>query len=264
MVGRPSNDIRDWTTHVGHSMNTGGTGYMVDIPAQMIGAVYSQDPTATPATPGTQFGLLGDPWHTSSNQGITTGVILPTGCTSGGGFAYPLSPANIPDLGFLPAADVYGNLLNTGTHPYLTNLTTQNVVVSGTTFHEVKFPLYWVKPVADLPQRRAERNGQCSLQRARGNQLERHSVPSDDLRHRFRRKYELRARLYSATAHRQRSQCRRATMSPPLWLACASQPGCYNYPTSQQPQGQFIWANGKSDLAEAFKKIASQVLRISK
>jgi hypothetical protein len=51
---------------------------------------------------------------------------------------------------------------------------------------------------------------------------------------------------------------------PPLWLACASQPGCYNYPTSQQPQGQFIWANGKSDLADAFKKIASQVLRISK
>ena len=53
-------------------------------------------------------------------------------------------------------------------------------------------------------------------------------------------------------------------MIPPFVARVRSQPGCYNYPTSQQPQGQFIWANGKSDLADAFKKIASQVLRISK
>ena len=70
------NDIRDWTSPAGgHSMNSGGTGYMLNIPGQMIGAIYSQDPTgpANPPTPGTQFGLLGNPWHSSPTKASPQG-----------------------------------------------------------------------------------------------------------------------------------------------------------------------------------------------
>jgi hypothetical protein len=50
--------------------------------------------------------------------------------------------------------------------------------------------------------------------------------------------------------------------SPAKYLACASEPGCTTYP--DQPQGTFIFSTDKSVLAAAFLQISSQILRLSK
>jgi hypothetical protein len=46
------------------------------------------------------------------------------------------------------------------------------------------------------------------------------------------------------------------------YLPCAQETGCVTY--SSQPQGTFIYAPTTAYLAEAFLRISSQVLRLSK
>ena len=50
--------------------------------------------------------------------------------------------------------------------------------------------------------------------------------------------------------------------NPPLYTACASEPGCVTY--SNQPQGTFIFSSSPASLSQAFLSISSQVLRLSR
>jgi Flp pilus assembly protein TadG len=260
--------VRDWTSPAGgHSMNTGGTGYMADIPGQMIGAVYSMDPQgpANPPNPGTQFGVLGNAWHTSSNQGITTAVISPPGCGATGGFGYPVTPALIPDLGFLPATDVYGNQLNPATNPYSNTLVGKAVTVNGVVHTEVAFPSGALSEWQTYHNAALNATDNAAYNARVGTNLGGNpfQVTIYVIGLGGNTSYVPDYTLLQRMANDPLGDPNPAD-SPALWLACPSQPGCVSYPSSQQPQGQFIWANGKSQLADAFKQIASQVLRISK
>ena len=108
-----SGNARDWNNTGGHVM--GPNGYMADIPAGAIGAIYSSDPNTSSPGSGT-FILMGSPWHTSSNAGLnTTRVTNANGCTFSSS-----GTSNINDIGtWLPTTDVYGNSLYPATSPFL-------------------------------------------------------------------------------------------------------------------------------------------------
>jgi hypothetical protein len=96
--------LRAWTP--GHSMNTGGTGYMADIPAGIIGGIGGTDT-------GTTAFLLFNSWTTvkTNTYSETANQYPSSGATSG--CAMSSNHNDLSDLLWLPQRDVYGsNLLN--------------------------------------------------------------------------------------------------------------------------------------------------------
>src|SRR5262249_19597439 len=89
---------RQWSS--GQSMNTGGTGYMADVPAGAVGVVATSDP------PGQSFTVLRNPvqaGHSGNNNSVSITTAAP-GCKFSGGTSGSMS-----DFAWLPATDVYGN-----------------------------------------------------------------------------------------------------------------------------------------------------------
>jgi Flp pilus assembly protein TadG len=112
-----------WTA--GHSMNTGGTGYMADIPAGMIGGLGGTD------TGNTAF-ILFNSWTT-----VKTNTYSETAnqYSAANGCSMASNHNSLSDLAWMPATDVYGsNLINasynvvsgiSGSH--ITTLTMANI-----------------------------------------------------------------------------------------------------------------------------------------
>ena len=94
--------LRPWTG--GHSMNTGGTGYMADIPAGIIGGLGGTD------VGNTAF-LLFNSWTTvkTNTYNETANQYPPSGNTLGCAMAN--SHNNLNDIAWLPTRDVYGSNL---------------------------------------------------------------------------------------------------------------------------------------------------------
>ncbi len=86
-----SGSLPAWTS--GHPMNVGGTGYMADIPAGIIGGMGGTDA-------GTTAYLLFNPWAPAALQYST-----PNGCSMA------TDHNSVSDLAWLPTRDVYGNNL---------------------------------------------------------------------------------------------------------------------------------------------------------
>jgi len=236
---------RAWTP--GHSMNTGGTGYMADIPAGPIGALYSQDPGGSNA-----FMALANPWHTSSNMGINgsgaTDSSLSSAATNG--CAFNANSATVTDFAWMPMTDVYGNSLNPATNPYLTVNTYSTGGQTRLQFSTAanKWQNYHNASLnaADNAAYRARSNATLPVTifviGLGGNTS---YVPD----------YTLLQRIANdPTAD--------AFNSPQLYTTCATTTGCVNYPS--QPQGTFIWSVDKNELRSAFLKLSSQILRLSK
>ncbi len=112
-----------WTA--GHSMNVGGTGYMADIPAGIIGGLGGSDTTNS-------VFMLFNSWTTVKYSETTNQYSAAKGCSMASVNSTTSSPT---DLAWMPATDVYGsNLINasynvvsgvSGSH--ITNLTMANI-----------------------------------------------------------------------------------------------------------------------------------------
>lgn len=95
-----SGSLPSWTA--GHSMNTGGTGYMADIPAGIIGGLGGTDPPSTTAF------LLFNSWTT-----VKTNTYSETAnqYSAAPGCSMASNHNSLTDLAWVPTTDVYGNNL---------------------------------------------------------------------------------------------------------------------------------------------------------
>ncbi len=105
-----SGSLPSWTG--GHSMNTGGTGYMADIPAGIIGGLGGTDT-------GTNAFLLFNSWTTvkTNNYNETANQYAsPNGCAMQG------NHNTLNDIAWLPQTDVYGNNFINGSYKSVTGV----------------------------------------------------------------------------------------------------------------------------------------------
>ena len=243
------------------------TGYMSDIPAGMIGSIYSQDPG------GQSFGLLATPWVNNATQGLfnspptiassVTNNCGATGTAWGGGSTV----SDIPDLSWLPLQDIYGNQLKPSTNPYISTVSTTTFTAGGASRTEIKFATLasasarWTQFHAAALN--ATDNAAYNARVGTNLSGSPFQVTVDVIGLGGNTSYTPDYVLLQRVANDPNAD-QDATHSPLLWNACTSEPTCVSYATTSQPQGQFIWADSKSDLADAFNRIASQVLRLSK
>jgi hypothetical protein len=231
-----SANARLWTS--GHSMNTGGTGFMSDIPSGAIGSFYTFDPAQ-----GTGFSLLYNPWQSTSNSSNNT-TIGAMGTAPGCIFASGAS-SNDADFAWLPATDVYGNAVNpvnayksittSGGHIPITGTTSTDWTnAHGGALNATENSAYRARTNATLPVYFYA----IGLSGNGGN-------PPDPI-------------LLQRMANDPTPD---SFNSPAAYQPCASETGCITYST--QPQGKFIWAPDSADLGKAFLAISSQILRLS-
>jgi len=239
------------------------TGYYSDIPAGMIMSVGSTgDPTtgsnfftpegywsnvntSTSTTPGQFTGNSSDPYNTGSYS--NTNNISPAGCGSANG----QTTTKPTDIGWFPSTDVFGNSLN---------------------------PSYAYQTVSTDSYGHIKQSGSSP-----GNYNNYHAAvlnATDSVAYNVRTNSTIPATVFVVGLGGN------ATMDPILlqrmandpngdefnttgpdtggayYLPCAQETGCVTY--SSQPQGTFIYAPTTAYLAEAFLRISSQVLRLSK
>ena len=228
--------MRQWTP--GYNMNNGGTGFMANIPAGTIGSFYTSDPAQ-----GTFFINLFNPWQTSANTG--TNSIAVTSAAPGCQFA-SATTTTYSDFAWLPGTDVYGNSVNptnayksitmsSGHIPLTGTIATDWPNAHGGALNATDNAAYRVRTNATLP-------GYMFVIGLGGNS----GNPPDPI---------LLQRMANDPNGDQFN-------SPPAYQPCASETGCITY--SNQPQGTFIYSPNSTQLGQAFLRISSQILRLSR
>lgn len=229
------------------------TGYYSDIPKGMIMAVASTDPTQgndffTPmyywtknnssTTPGQSTGTTGDPYNSST-------YLTLSGCGSSGG----QETTTPTDIGWFPSTDVFGNSLNPsyGYQPVTTD-SHGHITQSGSS------PANWTNYHAAVLN--ATDN---SAYVARSNATIPATVFALGLGGNLASGVSLDYVLLQRIANDPNGDEFNAT---PYYNACSTESLCTTW--SSQPQGTFIYAPTSTYLAEAFLRISSQVLRLSK
>ena len=213
-----------WTA--GHSMNAGGTGYMADIPAGMIGGLGGGDSS-------TVF-LLFNSWTTvkantysevSPGGGVTPQYSAANNCAMAG------NHSTTSDLAWMPTRDVYGsNLINasyntvsgiSGSH--ITNLTMANI-------------------------RAAAFNA------------------TDDMATRARTNANVPVTVFAiGFTNSVDDTLLQRIANDPDWISstsCASSGDCVVH--TDQPEGTYVFAATTADLIPAFLSLSSQILRLSR
>lgn len=245
-----------------HSMNTGGTGFMANIPSGMVGSIMGNDP---PYSSTNTYSFLLNPYSTSASSGFVLASNL-TGCTTGS----TANIADIPDISWLPTTDVYGNQLNPALHPYLPVSTTTVATPAGNRtyvdFH-ASGTLTATQRWTNMHNAALNASDNAAFRVRQGFTLASGDVLAPTI-------FVIGLGGNTGSQTPDYTLMQRWANDPDgdpngsLWNACSSQPGCVNYPatdsTYTQPQGTFIWAADKSKLGDAFRELASQVLRISK
>jgi Flp pilus assembly protein TadG len=238
-----SASVPQWIPSI--SMNTGGTGFMSDVPAGAIGAFYTADP-AQKAQSGAYMIVLFDPMQTSdsgNNNSIAVGSVSGSnanGCNFNGG-----TTTNYGDFNWLPSQDVYGNQvapsneyqtlnLSGGVNNLTGNASTDWPNTHAAALNATDNAAYNARTNATLPVYVFT----IGLGGNDGN-------PPDPV---------LLQRMANDPSEDQFN-------NPPVYPACSTEATCVNYPN--QPQGQFIYAPSASQLGQAFLAISSQILRLS-
>jgi Flp pilus assembly protein TadG len=222
----------------GYSMNTGGTGFMANVPIGPIGVLQSSDTT-------TSFNALTKPFHNNATEAsnyYSSSVI--TGCK----FASAYSRDDVSDFSWIPPTDAFGNSLKPTLNPYYSSVT-----MNGT---RVKFD----STMSSTDKWTNFRHGATNA--------------TDNAAYRARANTTLPATVMviglggqSTTASPDYTLMQRMandTQGDPsgLYPPCASNASCVHYNT--QFSGSFVYAPDTSRLGTAFLKIASQVLRLSR
>jgi Flp pilus assembly protein TadG len=252
-----------WTTSAsvpswspGISMNTGGTGYMADIPAGAIGAFYTADP-AQKAQDGPYSIVLFNPSQTGDSS-YPNSIYVPITPASAAGAGCVFSnpgdqETNYSDFHWLPSQDVFGNQVAPANEYQSLTLTGNENVLNGPTngggfyqsndwtathaaaLNATDNSAYNARANATLP-------AYLFVIGLGGNA----GTPPDPI---------LLQRMANDPNGDQFN-------NPAVYPACSSEPTCISY--ASQPQGQFIYSPSPSQLAQAFLQIASQVLRLSR
>jgi len=210
----------------GQSMNSGGTGYMADIPAGTIGAFNASDP------PSQSFSVLYNPiqaGHDNTNNSIEIAGTAP-GCKFSGG-----SSGNISDFAWLPSADVYGNsVLPVGAYKSVT-LSGGHIPLTGDTATD------WTNA----------RNAALNA--------------TDNAAYRARTNATVPVYVFTVGFTNSVDDVLLQRMSnDPSWMTapvCTNSGSCVNDPT--QPQGKYVFAANTQELIQAFMTLSSQALRLS-
>jgi Flp pilus assembly protein TadG len=222
----------------GHSMNTGGTGFMADIPAGAYGSFYSSDPSSART-----FYVLYNPWQTTvntSNNSVNVDASA-VGC----GFAAAGAQSSYNDFDWLPATDIFGNSVKpanayqsitlTSGHVNLVNsVNTDWASAHAAALNATDNAAYRARTNATLPVHffviglggnGSDNPDYILLQRIAND-------PSGD------------------------------PSAANLWQTCSSEPTCLTY--TSQPGGTFIFAPDSTQLGHAFLEISAQILRLSR
>jgi Flp pilus assembly protein TadG len=238
---------RQWLPSI--PMNTGGTGYMSNVPAGAVGAFYTADP-AQKAQYGAYMIVLFDPMQStdsSPNNSNAIGAVAgsdATGCQFNGSTTNTYS-----DFNWLPSQDVFGNqvaptneyqsLTLTNIGGQLVNNLTGNAATDWPNTHAAALnatdnAAYNARNNATLPAYVFT----IGLGGNDGN-------PPDPV-------------LLQRMANDPNAD---QFNSPAVFPACSTEPTCITYPN--QPQGTFIYAPSSAQLGQAFLAISSQILRLS-
>lgn len=249
----------------GHTMSS---SFYSAVPAGIVGALYSGDPWQ--ATYGSQEGLGGNeyflamflPWqthYTTSNNSTDEDTSSTSGCK----FASGLTENTLTDFSWIPLTDVYGNQLNPSTNPFAGAVTTVTSgggtylsIVSGgsssTTWQNYHNGVlnatdnaaYQMRSNATIPATFfvIGLGGNCTPS---CTATPRDGDPPDNI-------------LLQRIANDPNGDLYN---NPATYSACSQESTCVTY--SSQPQGTYIYSSSKTELAQAFLTISSQVLRLS-
>jgi Flp pilus assembly protein TadG len=227
--------LPNWTP--GQALGSGS--YFPDIPAGIVGAVASDDPGGN-----NKLFLMFNYWATSPYYYFGSSTYLTSttapGCAFTNSSYHYVSPPPA-DIAWFPNADVWGNQLNPP-YTYLPVTTSSGHIAANsyTTFHNAALnatdnAAYQARTNADIPVHffviglggtSSNPPDYVLLQRVAND-------PNGD--------------SYNV---------------PPLYPSCAQAANCTTYPN--QPQGTFIFSASAASLSQAFLKISSEVLRLSK
>jgi Flp pilus assembly protein TadG len=221
----------------GIAMNSGGTGFMSDIPNRTIGAFYTSDPSQ-----GQYMIVLFDPRQTSDTNGSSNSISTPNanGCQFSGG-----TTGTYSDFNWLPGQDVFGNQvaptneyqslsLTSGYNNLTGNATTDWPNTHAAALNATDNSAYNARANATLPAYVFT----IGLGGNNGN-------PPDPV-------------LLQRMANDPNGD---AFNNPAVYPACSTEPTCVSY--ASQPQGQFIYSPTAAQLGQAFLQISSQILRLS-
>jgi hypothetical protein len=234
--------VPSWTS--GISMNTGGTGFMSDVPAGAIGAFYTADPSQGPPYYNI---VMFDPRQTGDSSGGGNGnSVYVTGNAPGCTFSNAGSgTTDYSDFNWLPSQDVFGNQVAPSNEYQSLALTSGYNNLTGT------IALDW--PNTHAAALNATDNAAYN---ARANATlpayvftiglgGNHGNPPDPV---------LLQRMANDPNGDQYN-------NPAVYPACSTEPTCVTY--ANQPQGVFIYAPTAAQLGQAFLAMASQILRLS-
>ncbi len=234
---RSLGSMRNWTA--GYNMNSGGTGFMANIPAGSIGGFYTADPAQ-----GTYQIVMFDPWQAGANNSTNNSKYV-AGSGPGCKFVGGGNVTDTTDINWLPGSDVFGNsvkpanaylaLTLSGGHVDLTNTAaTDWPKTHAAALNATENAAYRARTNATLPVSLFI----VGLGGANGD-------PPDPI---------LLQRMANDPDGDQFN-------NPAKYSACSLEPTCVNYPT--QPPGTFIFAPNRGQLGSAFLALSSQVLRLS-
>jgi Flp pilus assembly protein TadG len=219
-----------WTSGI----SLGAGSFFSNIPAGIVGAVYSDDPGG-----GNQFSVMMNYWSTTeANDYNSTSYLNGTSCSFDGGQWTNSSP----DLAWFPTTDVFGNQLNPASNAFLP-VTMNGTYVKGgnwTNYHNAvlnatDYAAYQARTNATIP-------AYFFAIGLGGNPGD----PPD---------YILLQRMANDPNGDNYN-------NPPLYQPCSQEATCVNYPN--QPRGTFIFSANLASLSQAYLSISSQVLRLSK
>jgi Flp pilus assembly protein TadG len=241
---RTAASVPSWTS--GIAMNTGGAGYMANVPTGAIGAFYSADP-AQEAQNGPYMIVLFNPAQTSDSGGTNSiSVTNSPGCTfpSTTNSAKPETTV-YSDFNWLPGQDVFGNQIAPSNEYQSLALTSGYLNLTGTASTDWPNAHSAALNAADNSAYNVRTNPTLpayvftiGLGGNDGN-------PPDPI---------LLQRMANDPNEDQFN-------NPPVYSACSAEPTCISYPN--QPQGTFIYAPTSAQLGQAFLAISSQILRLS-
>ncbi len=225
--------IPSWTT--GRTLGAGS--YYPDIPAGMIGGVYSDDPGGNDS-----FQLLMKYWttSTSNNFNSTSFTTSATGCRFNSSSYHQTSPPP-SDIAWFPPKDVWGNEMNPS-YGYLPVTLSSGRIVSNsyTTYHNA------VLNATDNAAYRARANSTLPVYFFGIGLGGTSSNPPD---------YVLMQRIANDPNGDNYN-------APPRYRPCDQETNCATH--DDQPHGTFIFSASPASLAQAFLSVSSQVLRLSK
>ena len=227
--------LPSWTT--GHALGAGS--YFPDIPAGIVGAVGSDDPGGA-----NKLNLMWRYWAPSTANNFSSVTYLTSTEAPGCAFTAAANQYVAPqpaDLAWFPNTDVWGNALDPA-YGYLavTHASSHIAATSYTTFHNA------VSNATDNAAYRARTNATLPVYFFGIGLGGTSSNPPD---------YVLMQRLANDPNGDNYN-------TPAKYQACSLETNCATY--ANQPQGTFIFSANSASLSQAFLKISSEVLRLSK